>query len=160
MRLTAKFESAHALETALRSVACGRAVVYSAKPLEIETGTRGRPSRMSLLAVAGAVVSGLGTTVFMLWTQSDYPLVTGGMPLRSLWPIGVVTYETTMLGAVIGTLLGFLIDGRFFRREPGPREALDSAGLFLQLPCSAGEADPLIRQLRAAGAVSVEKEQV
>ncbi len=159
MKLTAEFETRQALGAALRSIACDRAVVYSAKPVEFEPDAIDRPSRMSLLAVAGALVGGVGTTLFMLWTQGDYPLVTGGMPLKSLWPIGVITYETTMLGAVVGTLLGFLVEGRFLRKESGPHEALDSERLFLQLPCQAVEADRLTERLRAMGAVSVEKEQ-
>ncbi len=159
MKLTAKFATRPALEAALRSAACARAVVYSSKPVELASGARDRPGRMSLLAVTGAVAAGAGMTLFMLWTQGDYPLVTGGMPLQSLWPIGVVTYEATMLGAVAGTLLGFLGEGRFFRKKSAPGEAVDSAWLFLQLPCQAGEADRLAEQLRAAGAVSVEREQ-
>ena len=158
MKLTAKFAARPALEAALRSAGCERTVVYSAKPVEIASGAAVRPGRMSLLAVAGAVAAGTGMTLFMLWTQSDYPLVTGGMPIKSLWPIGVISYEAAMLGAVFGTLLGFLIEGRFFRNKSGPGEAVDSAWLFLQLPCPGGEADRLIEQLRAAGAVSVEQE--
>ena len=114
---------------------------------------------MSLVAVTCAVLTGLAMTVFMLWTQGDYPLVTGGMPLKSLWPIGVITYETTMLGAIVGIFLGFLIEGRFFRNHSAPREALDSEGLFLKIPCKASEFETLADQLRAHGAVSVEKEQ-
>lgn len=156
MKLTAKFATRQALEAALRCAAGRRAVVYSAKPVRHAADAR---SRISLLAVCGAAAAGVGMTWFMLWTQSDYPLITGGMPLQSLWPIGVITYETTMLGAVAGTLLGFLVEGRFFRKESGPAEAPDSAWQFLQLPCSADEADSLSERLRAAGAVSVEREQ-
>lgn len=157
MKLTARFESEHTLKAALESVGCGRAVVYSAKPLELEPAIE-RPSRISLLAVLGALAAGIAMTGFMLWTQGDYPLVTGGMPLKSLWPIGVITYESTMLGAVIGTLLGFLIEGRFFQKKSGPGGVFDPGKLFLQFSCNAEEADGLTKQLHAAGAVAIERE--
>lgn len=157
--LTAKFDNKDSLAAALGEFASLDAVIYSAKPVEFEPGVLDRPSRMSLVAVTCAVLTGLAMTGFMLWTQGDYPLVTGGMPLKSLWPIGVITYETTMLGAIAGIFLSFLIEGRFFRKHSAPPEALDSEGLFLQIPCKASEFETLAEQLRAQGAVSVEKGQ-
>ena len=159
MKLTAKFADRQALEAALRDAACSGAVVYSAKPLDREPSSPCRPGRMSLSAVGCAAAAGVCMTWFMLWTQGDYPLITGGMPLQSLWPIGVITYETTMLGAVVGTLLGFLVEGRFFRKQSAPGEAVDSSCLFLQLSCPDGEAERLNERLRGAGAVAIENEQ-
>ncbi len=159
MKLTAKFDNKALLTAALGELASRDSVIYSAKPVEFEPGVLDRPSRMSFVAVVCAVAFGLGMTLFMLWTQGDYPLVTGGMPLNSLWPIGVITYETTMLGAIFGILASFLIEGRFFRKHSAPREALDSDQLFLQVPCKASEFESLGEQLRAQGAISVEKGQ-
>ena len=42
-------------------------------------------------------------------TQMAYPLVTGGKPILSLPPMAIVTYEGTMLGAILFTVLGINI---------------------------------------------------
>ena len=42
-------------------------------------------------------------TAFVYWAQNNYKLVTGGMPIFSFWATGVITYEMTMLGAIITT---------------------------------------------------------
>ena len=157
MTLTAKFDNKEAVEAAVGAVSSGGPVLYSVKPLELEPGTLDRPSRMSLIAVCTAVITGVAMTAFMLWTQTDYPLITGGMPMQSLWPIGVITFETTMLGAIAGTLVGFLIEARFFRGDKGPPEALDSEHLFLRFSCDDTEVEGLDERMRSLGAVSVER---
>ena len=45
-------------------------------------------------------------------TQLAYPLVQGGKPILSLPPMAVVTYESTMLTAIVFTIIGIIFESR------------------------------------------------
>lgn len=64
---------------------------------------------MPWLAVLGGVVGGTSGFLLAAYTQKAYPLITGGMPIVAPWPTGIITYELTMLGAVIATVITLLI---------------------------------------------------
>lgn len=84
-------------------------IVQSSEPFgphEPEKGTW-----MPWIAVAGGLV-GLGSGVALTsLTQLDWPLVSGGMPIVSIWPDLIPTFELTMLGAVLGTVGTFVATG-------------------------------------------------
>jgi hypothetical protein len=48
-------------------------------------------------------------------TQLAYPLVAGGKPLLSIPPMAIIMYEGTMLGAIIFTVIGIIIESRLPR---------------------------------------------
>ena len=161
MYLNAEFTDSKAVAGAVRALGSmglskDQIELFSTKPVNLEPGVLDRPSRMSLFAVLGALLGGGLTTAFIFYTQLDYPLVTGGMPLTSGWATGVVAFEFTMGGAVVGTVLAFLWEGGllyFWKRVPTPRPQGTSIALRLHCPDDlAGRADDL---LRASGAVSV-----
>ena len=62
-------------------------------------------------AVCGFIVGILLTS----GTQLAYPMVTGGKPILSIPPITIITYEGTMLGAIIFTVIGIIIESRLPR---------------------------------------------
>lgn len=147
-----------AVVRALKSmgVSSDRIELITAKPIDLGPGILDRPSRMSLFAVLGGLLSGVLTTVFMFYTQLDYPLVTGGMPLTSGWATGVITFEFTMAGAVVGTVLTFLWESRlvyFWKDTPTPPSREQLIRLRVNSP------DELVEQtdnlLRKSGAVSI-----
>ena len=109
--------------------------IFSSKPVDLEPGLLDRPSRMSLFAVVAALAVGMGVTAFMYYTQQDYPLVTGGMPLTSGWATGVVTFEFTMAGAILGTAFMFLWESGLLRRSRRPAPKLPETGMILQIDC-------------------------
>src|SRR5690349_17327923 len=90
--------------------------VFSDQPLELADGVLDRPSRMSLAVVTSAIVFLLLIIWFVYYTQYDYPLVTGGMPLFSFWATGVIFYEITMFGAIAATFILFLLESGLLRR--------------------------------------------
>ncbi len=130
--------------------------VFSARPVEFEPGVLDRPSHMSLFAVLGALLFGVGSTAFMFWTQLDYPLITGGMPLNSGWATGVITFEFTMMGAILGTVGVFLWESRLLRSGGRPAPAIRDDVLTLQVACEEREEGRIITVLRGAGAIHVE----
>src|SRR5690242_12611934 len=98
MFLTAEFGDAQSVRRAIetlktRGLEAGETDLFSAEPIELPEGLLERPSRMSLAAVAGAAAMCLLAILFVRYTQYDYRVVTGGMPLFSWWATGVVFYE-------------------------------------------------------------------
>ena len=108
--------------------------MYSLRPVETHPPALPRRSRMSLGAVLSAIVVGGGATALMYWAQLDYPLVTGGMPIISGWATGVVTFETTMAGAVFGIFAIMLWEAGLLRaRATAPAPALPDSGVVVQV---------------------------
>ena len=132
--------------------------LFSSKPVELPAGSLDRPSRISLYAAVGAILSGAAATTFVYWTQQDYPLITGGMPINSGWATGVITFETTMAGAIAGTLFGLIVEGgflRFWRWRPA-RPPADGT-VLVRVP-DGGRTEEAARILRESGGVLVEEE--
>lgn len=48
-------------------------------------------------------------------SQLAYPLVTGGKPILSIPPMAIIMYEGTMLGAIIFTVIGIILESRLPR---------------------------------------------
>jgi hypothetical protein len=85
-------------------------VIMSSEPLEEEGfGWEEERTPMAWLAPLGALVgAGVGYAL-SAFTQRSYPLPTGGMPIVAMWPTGIIMYELTMLGAILTTILAFVI---------------------------------------------------
>jgi len=85
-------------------------VIISCEPLEGEGfGMENEHSYMPWLAPLGAILgAGVGYAL-SAFTQRTYPLPTGGMPIVAMWPTGIIMYELTMLGAVITTIIAFIV---------------------------------------------------
>jgi Protein of unknown function (DUF3341) len=108
--------SARRALTALRA-ACSRfhlnpkaIVIMSSEPLEEEGfGWEEERTPMPWLAPLGALVgAGVGYALSD-FTQRSYPLPTGGMPIVAMWPTGIIMYELMMLGAILTTIVAFVI---------------------------------------------------
>ena len=133
--------------------------VFSEEPVEFRRGVLDRPSRMSLAAVAGGIGFGLAATAFIWFAQHDYRLPTGGMPTFSLWATGVITFEMTMLGAIVSTFACFLWEsGLLRRRDPGvPIPEVEPGSLCLRVRCDAESAARASDAMRRAGAIDVQR---
>ncbi|MDA1188271.1 MAG: DUF3341 domain-containing protein [Chloroflexi bacterium] len=68
--------------------------------------------RYPLIGAACGFIVGL---VLTSGTQLAYPLVTGGKPILSIPPMAIIMYEGTMLGAILFTVLGIIIESRLPR---------------------------------------------
>jgi hypothetical protein len=87
--------------------------IISCEPLEEEGfGWEEQRSLMPWLAPLGALLGGLGGYALSAFTQRTYPLPTGGMPIVAMWPTGIIMYELTMLGAILTTIVAFLVSVR------------------------------------------------
>jgi hypothetical protein len=164
MYLMAEFREKGAVAAAIRALRadglnCEDLDLFSDEPVILPPGVINRPSRMSLASVLGAIVFGLLATAFVSWTQHDYKLVTGGMPLFSFWATGVITFEMSMLGAIVATFAWFLRESGLGRRrdKSAPSPEVDSGSICLRVRCRVEESGQMIETMRRAGAIHIER---
>jgi hypothetical protein len=86
---------------------------------------------MPWLVVGGAIVAGIGGFLLASLTQKSYAIHTGGMQVVTLWTDGIITYELTMLGAILTTGVVFLLTGMLRGRDPAPFQPEVSEGKVL-----------------------------
>jgi hypothetical protein len=159
------FPGPHAAErgmNALRDagIASDKILVMSSEPFEEYSFAQGESrTLMPWLAVMGGFIGGVGGFVLAWYTQTAYPqhLITGGMPVVAPWPTGIVTYELTMMGAVLTTVITLLISARLPNWNPPLCEPEVSHGKVL-----IGVVDPadeargdIESRLRRAGAEKI-----
>lgn len=83
---------------------------YSPFPIEALAEALGvHRTRFPYVVLLGGLLGGLAGYALQYWTSVvDYPLNVGGRPLHS-WPAFIpVTFECTILGAALTTVLGML----------------------------------------------------
>lgn len=164
MYLTAEFREKGGVVEAIRMLRSAGITpddldLFSEEPVELPRGVLDRPSRMSLASVAGALFFGAAATTFVYWAQHNYRLVTGGMPVFSFWATGVITYEMTMLGAIITTFAWFLWESGLLRRrdQAVPVPEVDPGSICLRVRCADRHLLVAGDILRRAGAIGVER---
>ena len=164
MYLVGEFREKAEVAAAIRSLRAaglgtGDLDLFSEEPVELPRSVLGRPSRMSLASVAGAVVFGALATAFMYYAQHDYRLDTGGMPVFSFWATGVITYEMTMLGAIVAAFAWFVWESGLLRKRDrgAPVPVVDPGSLCLRVRCGAAQAGQAGDAMRRAGAIHIER---
>src|SRR5215203_3329195 len=115
-----------------------------------------KPTGLRTWALAGAAIGLIGGFSLATITALNYPLVKGGMPIVSPWTVGLITYETTMLGAVLATLVGLLVELRLpnFKTLPYDPSVVDG-GVVLSVSCPEGSRTSIESAVGASGASKV-----
>ena len=87
-----------------------RITVLSARPMEeFEFGHMGGRSWMWWIASGGGLV-GMATGLTLAWiTETWWPLNVGGLPTFAWWPNLIITFELTMLGAILATVATLVV---------------------------------------------------
>jgi hypothetical protein len=93
-------------------------------------------THIGAFALIGGALGAVAGFLLATLTALAYPLPTGGMPILSWWPIGIVTYETAMLGAVLATLVGLLAELKLPNLTLLPAETMVEDGLMIEIRCS------------------------
>jgi hypothetical protein len=113
--------------------------VMSSEPIHVQAGGAGEESksRTGLFAIAGAVIGAASAILLTVWTSRSVDLVTGGMPIVSPWPFGIITFELTALGAILGTFVRMIYEARLARRGAlaGYDEAVADGKVVLAVEC-------------------------
>lgn len=130
-------------------------------PLPLETSLLNKPVRIPLhrLTIIGGIV-GIGIGIFFAaGTALLFPLVTGGKPIVSIPVVGIISYETMMLMAIVVTFLAAAIKIAFVQQSGlrnDPRIDEGSVGLSIQVGNDTAKAHSISRLLQKAGASEVE----
>ena len=82
-------------------------------------GERHESHHLYVFPFIGALIGITAGILLTSMTQLAYPLTQGGKPILSLPPMAIITYETTMLGAIIFTVLGIIFESRLPKVKMG-----------------------------------------
>jgi len=106
----------------------------------------------------GAACGFIVALVLTAGTQLAYPLVTGGKPVLSIPPMSIIIYEGTMLGAIIFTVIGILIESRLPRIFMGAYDERITEGLIgVTVTSSEERAIGAEQVLQASGAMDIKR---
>jgi hypothetical protein len=120
----------NALRTA--GVADADITVISAEPMEhYEFGEMHKSTTMWTIASFGGLLGMLFAVWLTRFTELDWPLNTGNMPIVSWWPNLIVIFELTMGGAIVATVATVAVTCGLFRRRPALYDAAVSDGSIL-----------------------------
>lgn len=131
--------------------------VMSSQPIHGEAIVPMQPrTKLRTWALTGAGLGLVGGFSLATITALNYPLVKGGMPIVAPWTVGLITYETTMLGAVLATLVGLLVELGLpnFTNLPYDPSVVDG-GVVLAVSCTEGSRGSVEHAVSAAGATTV-----
>lgn len=130
-------------------------------PLPLEGSFLNKPVRIPLhrLTILGGL-AGIGIGVFFAaGTALLYPLLTGGKAMVS-WPVvGIISFETMMLGAIVTTFVAMAIKVAILQQSGlrhDPRIDEGVVGISIQVGNDTAEAQSISRLLQDAGAAEVE----
>ena len=129
----------------------------SSQPVHGEAIVPEQPStKLRTWALAGAGLGLLSGLSLAIITAVNYPLVKGGMPIVAPWTVGLITYETTMLGAVLATFVGLLVELKLpnFKHLPYDPGVVDG-GIVLAVSCAEESRGRVETAVRALGASTV-----
>jgi hypothetical protein len=94
-------------------------------------------------------------------TQLAYPVVTGGKPILALPPMFIISYEGTMLGAILSTIIGVIFESRLPRAKLGLYDTRITEGYIgLSVVVPDGNTDRVDALFKAANAADVKLEPV
>ena len=135
--------------------------VLSGEPYEeYGFGQRDHKTRMPWLAALGGLIGGLIGYWFVAFAQKSYPMISGGMPLVTKWSDGIITYELTMLGAILATLITLFVTARIPDWKGGKLydPAISNGKILIGVVNPPeGARDELQNKLRSAGAEVVKE---
>ena len=93
--------------------------VISAQPMEdFEFSHIGRETWIWYFATGGALLGLLFAVWLARFTQLDWAISTGNMPIVTWWTNLIILFELTMLGAIAATVITLIVSAGLARRRP------------------------------------------
>jgi hypothetical protein len=121
-------------------------------------GERHSSHRLYVFPFVGALCGLTAGILLTSMTQMAFPVVTGGKPILSLPPMAIVTYEGTMLGAILFTVLGIIFESRLPRPKLGLYDDRITEGhVGVLVTCETEQVSSVEQALTQAGAVDVKR---
>ncbi len=114
--------------------------------------------RLFRFPIFGAMIGFTLAILYTAGTQLAYPLVTGGKPILAIPAMLIITYELTMLGAVIMTVVGIIFESRLPNLKPSAYDTRITEGLIgVVVTCDESRAEEAEQVLRTAGALEIKR---
>lgn len=122
-------------------------------------GERHSSHKLYVWPFVGALIGLTVAVLLTTGTQISYPLVTGGKPILSIPPMAIITYEGTMLGAILFTVIGIIFESRLPRIKTGIYDDRITEGhIGVTVDCEDDKANDVEQMLTQAGAIEVKRE--
>ncbi|OFW12448.1 MAG: hypothetical protein A3F70_13295 [Acidobacteria bacterium RIFCSPLOWO2_12_FULL_67_14] len=91
-------------------------VVVSSQPMEdYEFGHMDKSTGMWWFACLGGVVGMSAGYGLVTVTEASWPMRVGGLPTVAWWPNLIILFEMTMLGAILATIVTFVVSALLSR---------------------------------------------
>jgi mono/diheme cytochrome c family protein len=127
-------------------------------PLSEQTSARVGVIPLYLVTISAGLI-GLAVGIFFAGgTAAMYPLMTGGKPIVAMPVVGIISYETMMLLAIVTTFVTMIVGIRRAHRNVSEREPRIDDGhvaLSILLPADLSGATIVKNLLQRAGALEV-----
>jgi hypothetical protein len=124
---------------------------------EVQEIIGAKPSGVRSITLLGAILGGLGTVSLAVYSHLSFSLITSGKPVLPWTPWVIVCFEGAILGAVISSVLAWILKGRLPRLSASkgydPRFSQDRFGILVA--CTGVEEENVKTLLTEAGAVEV-----
>ncbi len=123
-------------------------------------GERHQSHRLYIFPLIGALIGMTTGIILTSMTQMAFPLVTGGKPILSLPAMAIPTYEGTLLGAILFTIVGILFESRLPNLKLGLYDDRITEGYVgLLVTCEEEQQGQVEQILTQTGAEEVKREQ-
>ena len=101
----------HAVDELRRAGVADREItVIASQPYEeYEFSHRYKQTWIFWIAAGGGVLGLSAGLALAYFTETLWPLVTGGMPIVAWWPNIIIMFELTMLGAILATVVSLFV---------------------------------------------------
>jgi len=122
-------------------------------------GERHSSHRLYIFPFVGAIIGLTAAILLTAGTQVAYPLVTGGKPILSIPPMAIISYEGTMLGAILFTVIGIIFESRLpsFKNKIYD-DRITEGYIGVVVDCEEDQVGSVEQILTQAGAVEVRRE--
>jgi hypothetical protein len=116
-------------------------------------------THMWSFACLGGAIGFASATGLLLYGETSWPIVVGGLPIVAWWPNLIIQFELTMLGAIAATVITLLVSGELAISREGIYDAEVTSGNILvgvENPPD-GSVDSYERALTVGGDVRIKK---
>ena len=123
-------------------------------------GERHSNHKLYIFPIMGAICGLTAGILLTSMTQIAYPMVTGGKPILALPPMAIISYEATLLGAILFTVIGIIFESRLPRLRLGLYDNRITEGMIgVLVECDEAQTARVEQVLTQAGAIDVKREE-
>jgi hypothetical protein len=149
----------HAVDELRRAGVADRSItVLTSQPYEeYEFSHRYKHTWLFWIAAMGGIGGLTGGLWLAYFTETAWPIVTGGMPIVSWWPNIIIMFEMAMLGAILATVVSLFITTELPTTRSKVYDPEVTQGKILVAVEEPTDGDLVERTLKASGLEEVKR---